>query len=253
MAKVSKKIVKSEKTAEIDKIIELSRSYKTRTQEESNYLYSYISFLVRDAKSTDDKLAKEALTELILLFKPKIYDTTRQYFKYVKDYMEIEDFMQESHAIFIALVIKYDPTIASFLYYVKEMYPRYVWSWVEKTFRDHRHLTELGDLDVPHPDYDTDDKVFSRLMANTYEQEFIDFIENIAKKETKTPTLRAVCTKYFLGTTTCRDLAAELGISYHAVYDYISKIKRELNYHLKHSANFDFFYSPDGFVVTKDK
>lgn len=237
----------------MQKILELSRNYRNRTAEESAYLYSYINLLVRDSKGGDDKLAKDALNELIILFKPKIYDTTRKYFKYVKDYMEIDDFMQESYAIFIALVIKHDPSISSFLYYVKEMYPKYVWSWVEKTCRDHKKVTDLGDLDVPHPDYDTDDKVFSRLMANSYEKEYVDFINAIAEKETKTPTLKAVCNRYFLGTSTCRELASDLGISYHAVYDYITKIKRELNYHLKNSPHFDFFFASDGEIISKDK
>ena len=37
-----------------------------------------------------------------------------------------------------------------------------------------------------------------------------------------------MCNKIFLGNTTCSELATELGISYHAVYEIINKIKKEL-------------------------
>lgn len=240
-------------TSKLKKALDLSRNYQTRSQDESQYLYSYINLLVRDSKGEDDRLAKDALSELVTLFKPKILKCFDRYYRYVVEYVDADDFLQEAHALFIACVINYDPEQSSFLYYVKEVYPRQVWSWVEKTFKTHRVLTELGEVELPHPQYDTDDKVFSRLMENTYTTEYVDFIHAVADRGSKTDTLKAVCYDYFLGTKTCRQLSEELSISYHAVYDYISKIKKELNYHLRHSKTFDFFFDSEGYVKNKER
>jgi DNA-directed RNA polymerase specialized sigma subunit len=231
--------------------IKVSRAYQCRSEEESNKLYEYIAILVTQAQGSDNEEAKQALGSLIKLFEPKIYRLVKHIFPKVSDIAEFEDFVQECFCFFIHLVYVYDPTLSKFPRYIDKMLSLYIGSHAKSLRKKHRYHLDIAEMDIANPDYLNQDKAMNRMLTELYYREYVDFIKTYAKKSTKTGTLHAVCYRYFLGNETCTDIASSLGISYHAVYDYISKIKKELNYYIKHSALFDFYFSPNGKIVLK--
>lgn len=237
---------------DINDALKISRDYACRTASESNNLYGYISGLITAVKTGNDKDARESLNSLIELFKPAIFNIIRVMYPKVYGAIEFDDFMQECYCIFISLVYAYDPTISKFPHYIKVMLPKYVSAWSQKTIKKSRNVIPLEDMDIANPYSEDADTAINRLLAHVYYEEYTQFIENYAKKSTKTDTLKAVCYRHFLGQDSCRTIAEDLNISYHAVYDYISKIKKELNYYIKHSPLFDFYFSPDGEIISKD-
>ena len=232
--------------------MDISRRHKTRNSEEAEELYNYIYLLVQDVQGTDDKAAKEAITCLVELFKPKIYKVVKFLYPVYRSIMELDDFVQECHIEFIALVMNYNPELSKFSHYIDIMLHQNVRSHIKQQAKHLFNTVDISDMELSHPDYADGDASMQRFLAHMYSDEYIKFITAYSKKATKTDTLKVVCDKYFLGNNSCKEIAEELNISYHAVYDYITKIKKELNYFIRHNPMFDYYFAPDGHVILKE-
>lgn len=229
----------------------LSQGYKTRSKEDTQRLYEYIEGLALTAQDVDNPDSKKAMEDLLTMFKPKICRIVKNYFNVVKDYCELDDFLQESYCIFIALVYAFDPTRSYFLHYINEYLHNKIRNWAEKVVKQNHFITLIGFDDVEEYGQTHRDGIFSQLLKDMYDDEYLDFIQRLSTKRTKTKTLQVICRDYFLGTKKCQVIADDLGITYHAVYDYITKIKRELNHYLKTDDKFDFYYTNEGVLRYK--
>lgn len=231
--------------------VKLSKNYKSRSDDETKCLYSYIQSLTDEAKSLDDKISKEAINDLIILFTPIILKFSSIFYQKVKDQYEYDDVLQEGYCLFILCIHNYDKNLSMFLYYIKSTYPFCFSTWVKTIKKQSDHLSDTPFTDMVHPHLDDDDKIFNNFMENLYAREYVNFIKKLSLKYSKTDTHRIVCEKYFLGNNTCLELASELNVSYHAIYDCIRKIKRDLNYFIKNNKDFYFYFGSDSEVILK--
>ena len=235
----------------IHNYVKLSKSYKSRSKEESECLYSYIQSLLEDVNNGKEKEIKSAIDDLLLLFKPIILKFSSYYYPKVKDQLDYDDVLQEGYCIFISCCYNYNKELSSFPYYIKDNFPRYFHSWAKGVWKQADKINDEPFVDQPHPMFDDDDKVFSRLLEELFKREYTDFIIKLSNKYSKTDTYKTVCDEYFLGGRSCKDIAESLNISYHAVYDCIGKIKRDLNYFIKNNVNFDFYFGSDNEIIFK--
>lgn len=239
------------KEEKVETYVKLSKNFKSRSKEESECLYSYIQSLLDDVKDGTEKAKKEAIDDLIILFNPIILKFSSLYYSKVKDQYEYEDVLQEGYCIFIACCYSYRKELSSFPYYIKDNFPRYFHSWAKNVWKQSDRINDEPFTDTAHPLFDDDDKVFSRLLEDLFKREYVAFITNLSNKYSKTDTYKTVCDDYFLGGKSCKDIADSLNISYHAVYDCIGKIKRDLNYFIKNNVNFDFYFGSDNEIILK--
>ena len=241
-------IEKNNKTAGFAK---LSKNYKSRSAEESQCLYSYIQSLLDDVNGKDKALVSDAINDLIILFTPLILKFSSYYYTKVKDQYEYDDVLQEGYCIFIACIYNYNKELSVFPHYIKDNYPRCFNTWVRNVWKQSDPISDAPFTDMAHPHLDDDDKVFSNFLADLYDREFREFITQLSNKYSKTDTHKIVCEEYFLGFSTCLEIATKLNISYHAVYDCIRKIKRDLNYYIKNNKNFNFYFGSDSEIIFK--
>jgi hypothetical protein len=110
------------------------------------------------------------------------------------------------------------------------MLPKNVYVWIDKV-NSKKYIT----IDVQSVEdtlfymgMDDSDTVFSYFNTAILEKEYVDFIIERSKKSNRSDTVKQVCYHIFLGNKTCSELASELNITYHAVYEVMNKIKREL-------------------------
>lgn len=239
---------KNDKTANFAK---LSKNYKSRSEEESQCLYSYIQSLLDDVNSKDEKLISDAINDLIILFKPLILKFSSIYYARVKDQYEYDDVLQEGYCLFISCIYNYNKELSMFPHYIKSNYPQYFSTWYKNVKKHSDHLSDTPFTDAVHPHLDDDNKVFFSFLENLFSREYKDFILKLSQKYSKTDTHRIVCEDYFLGNSTCLEIATRLDISYHAVYDCIRKIKRDLNYFIKNNKNFHFYFGSDSELIFK--
>jgi len=209
----------------------LSRKFNTRNIEETKKLYSIIQDAVALAqKEGDSRDTEEAISFLTKVYEPYLKTIAGKYYPYVETKLEFEDVLHEVYVIFLILLGRYDSMIASFSYFIKKMLPKNVYVWVDK-LRSKKYIT----IDVQsvedtlfYLNMEDCDTVFEYFNTAILEKEYIDFIIERSKKSNRSDTVRQVCNKIFLGSMTCSELANELDITYHAVYEVMNKIKREL-------------------------
>jgi len=238
---------------DINSAMSISRNHKNRTCDESTALFDYISLLVEEAKGEDDKIARDAMNQLLMLFKPKIFSLVKEHYPEVASICEFDDFMQDCYLQFVSLVHNYNPELSRFPNYIKTMMTYCIKSQVKSCRKNYKRFGNSVNIDdVEIAESDDSSSAMTQLLRTMYNKEYEEFIKNYANKRSKTNTLRTVCYRYFLSDEKCKDIAASLGIRYHAVYDCISKIKKELNYHLKHSDMFDFYFSTSGEIILKE-
>ena len=235
------------------KATEISRNHKERKAVDSESLYSYISIEVQTAQTGTTKEVKKSLENLLLLFKPLIFRCAQKRYARIRSYIEIEDFLQESYCLFISLVYAYDPEISKFSYFIKTMLPKYIDLWVNKIIKANVPIVSYSDMNTLDTKHYSLDNLFSVILTNIYERHYFEFITTVSSKNTKTTTNKIVCNEYFLGHKSCMQISKELQISYHAVYDYITKIKKELNYYMQTTNEFDFYFDSENNIKFKNK
>ena len=240
--------------AEYADAIVLSRNFNNRSIIETKKLYQTIQDAV--SKAQTQGIAIEDDTEfLIKVYEPYIKKVTGKFYPYVDTKVEFEDALQETYAIFLMLVYKYNKVIASFSYYINLMLPKHVYVWVQKINVQKYVAVDINSVEetLYHLDIDDSDKMYDYFNSKILEKEYIAFIENRATKSNRSTTVREVCNKIFLGDTTCSDLAGQLNISYHAVYEIINKIKKELRFFFNDSRFSEFTVTSTGYPVSKYK
>lgn len=164
------------------------------------------------------------------VYEPYIKTIAGKYYPYVETKFEFEDVLNEVYVIFLVLLKKYDSMISSFSYYIKKMLPKNVYVWVDKV-NSHKYITidvQAVEETLFYMGMDDCDTVFSYFNTAILEKDYVDFIVERSKKSNRSDTVRQVCNNIFLGSMTCSELASQLDITYHAVYEVMNKIKREL-------------------------
>jgi DNA-directed RNA polymerase specialized sigma subunit len=223
--------------------VRLSRSFNSRSVEETKKLYGTIQKAVTIAQQKNGDESEFAMSFLLEVYEPYIKKIAGRYFPYVENPMEFDDVFQEVCVIFLLLTYKYNKDISSFSYYINLMLPQYMNVWIQKI-----NTTTIIPVDIKviestlsHPAFDSKEKVFDYYNGLIIEKEYTTFIQKRSEKSSRSSTVKEVCHKIFLGNTTCSELATELGISYHAVYEIINKIKKELMYFFNEN-NFGEYY-----------
>lgn len=228
-----------------DRGVLLSKSFETRTNDETYELYSLIKESVLCAQDPQNENSDKALAFVTYIFDPLIRKVAAKIYPHVKNYEEFEDTLQETYVTFINLVYGYDPNIATFPYYIGNMLPRQVKAWSQKTRKKSSIPVDVVIVDnkIADPIMDHKDAVYERYNNYILEKEYEEFILQRAEKKAKSSTVREVCYNYFLGSKSCSAIAQDLSISYHAVYEVVGRIRRELEVFLKGNC----FSDPDAF------
>lgn len=220
----------------------LSKSYQTRTKEQDTELYSIIQFASNSILENENRaLVDRSLQFLVLVFEPLIKKFASYYYSQVSSDEEYDDVLQEIYATFLTLIYKYNPERASFSYYINDMLPRHMCTWVQKTRL--RHIIDnngLEDEDVCDPYLKDESSVYTHFNSYILEKEYETFIKARAVKNVRSNTVPEVCYNYFLNKKTCSEIAHDLGISYQAVREVINKIKVELKEFLSDSIFTDY-------------
>jgi RNA polymerase sigma factor (sigma-70 family) len=230
--------------------IKSSRNFNNRSKEETRKLLNLIQkaagLAVREKGETRE--SREAIEFLAKVFEPYIKKIAGKCFSFVKNRMDFDDILQETNAMFLKLLYRYDKSIASFSYYTSHMLKAHMSEWVSQSSSDEWIPVDVKTLEttLTHPDLDESDKVYDSFNIKILEKEYIQYIMARSEKASRSTTVKEVCLKVFLGSTTCSDLSKELGISYHAVYEVINKIKKELRYFFHASPFSEYVISSTG-------
>lgn len=238
--------------AEYADAVVLSRNFNNRSIVETKKLYQTIQNAVSSAQTQGDAIEED--TEFLTkIYEPYIKKITGKFFSYVDSRVEFEDALQETYAIFLMLVYKYDKSVSSFSYYINLMLPKHVYVWVQKINAQKYVAVDISTVEdsLYYLEMDDSDKMYSYFNSKILEKEYIAFIKNRATKSNRSNTVREVCTNIFLGDTTCSDLAGQLNISYHAVYEIVNKIKKELRFFFNDSRFSEFTVTSTGYSVSK--
>jgi len=217
-------------TEQLDESYKLSRNHATRTKAESSTLYCTIQEAVSQAqyyKDSDD--SNESLTFLTIVFEPLIKDSAKNVHKYAQQREDYDDILQQCYVFFIELIYAYDSNISQFAYYVKSMLERQLRAWSKK---QSKRFTPAIDSEIINnllvdPSMCDSDTVYIKFNERILKQELDLFMQLRASRKARSATVKTVCYKYFLGTHTCKQIAEELNISYHAVYEVIKRIERD--------------------------
>ena len=228
--------------------ITLSRNFNSRSLDETKRLYSTIQKAVLLAQKKEGKDSELAMSFLLEVYEPYIKKISGRYFPYVESPLEFNDVFQEVCVIFLLLTYKYNKDISSFSYYINFMLPQYMNVWVQKVNASSMTPIDLKVIEstISHPAFDSEEKVFDYFNGLIFEKEYTEFIIKRSKKSSRSNTVKEVCNKIFLGNTTCSELATELGISYHAVYEIITKIKKELTVFFNENSFGEYFVTSTG-------
>lgn len=228
----------------------LSRNYKNRTLEDEQKLYKYISNAVKEAQDPNHPTAKEAVNFVTKVYEPFLRKVAKSAFNNVKRIYEYEDALQETVAYFLKLLYKYNATQASFSYYINKFLPHYMKIWSTRVSSRHSAPIKTSIMEVLIMDSAVEVSDYSDFFdIPILEKEYIAFIIKRSHRESKSDTMKTVCNEYFLGNKSCSDIARSLGISYHAVYEIINKIKVELIEFLKESKYFEYHETSTGKIV----
>lgn len=228
--------------------IKISRNFQHRSSEDTKLLYGIIQDAVTLVQENDPKHMDTAMGFLVSVYEPFIKKVAAKTVSKLGSRYDFNDVVQETYATFIMLVYKHDSTISSFSYYVNFLLPQYMYVWSKKAKSADVTTVDTFILEsiLVHPMLDEEDKVYDHLNASILEKEYIAFIENRALKKSRSSTVQEVCHRYFLGKETCSKIASDLEISYHAVYEIINKIKKELQYFLTDNIFTDYSMSSTG-------
>lgn len=222
--------------------LELSKNYTTRTKEQDTALYSIIQFASNTVRlNVDTPLVDKSLQFLTFTFEPLIKKIAFYYYEKVSSFEEYDDVLQECYTLFLMLTYKYDPDKSSFSYYINDMLPRYVYSWVQKIILRQAINNECEEIEGFCDPYLYDrNSVYNQFDVSILEKEYENFILARATRNVRSNTVPEVCYNYFLDKKTCSEIARDLNISYQAVREVINKIKEELKVFFSESIFTDY-------------
>jgi len=214
----------------LERGVQLSRKFKQRSKSETNELYQLIQSAALEAQDPQNASAEDSLKFVVLVFEPLIKKIATKIYPQVSRHQEFEDILQETYVTFLGLVYAYNPLIASFPYYINKMLVQQVRAWGQKTSRKWAPPVDIVAADnlLSNHSVNNQDKAYETYHSYILMQEYEEFILARAEKPAKSGTVKAVCYDYFLGRKTCMQIAKSRGISYHAVYEVIKRIERDL-------------------------
>lgn len=233
--------------------LQISRNFDSRSAEDTKKLYKIIQSAAKIAQDTSNKNSDAALQFLVELYNPLIKKVATRLFLGLGYFTEYIDILQEAYVIFIQLLEKYDASVASFSYYVGVMLPQRMNRWAEKeyAYMANNVITDTKEFPIIDPITGDTDSVSNYLDSYVVMQEYSDFIKKRAERISRSDTVRVVCYDYFLGSRTCSQISQSLGISYHAVYEIIGKIKKELKVFFNESHFSGYWFSSTGVTQRK--
>lgn len=230
---------------------EISKNFEVRNEEDTTLLYSIIQDAIEFVQKKDEKYHDMAMGFLLNIYKPYLKTAASKIYKQLKNSMEFDDVLQEVYVIFIQLIHNYKKEIAQFSYYIKTILPQRLYVWAKRLNKKNFSTVDAALIEskLPHPYFSSESDVFDFYNSKILEKEYIEFIQKRALKKSRSSTVRVVCYKFFLGDETCSNIALELGISYHAVYEIIWKIKKELSYFLNENAYTSYTITSTGWKL----
>lgn len=226
---------------------------KKKTKDEYTDLYEIVDALAVKAKNMTKSYSAAMFAEiLVYLFFPKILTSCGvvYYYKleFLNDRLEFDDIFQEAVIDFLEFIKKYEKGKSTFSYYIGKFFDK--------------HITELLRSDINYikmtpvsmsVNSQARDNIYSdadSLLNELAEKEVMEAILQILKKVRKkgrTRTVDRVC-ESFLNGKTCSELAENLGLSYHAIYE----IKQRIQIQIADEVNFNRF-SSYFITLSKDK
>ena len=234
----------------------ISRNFDKRGKTDTEKLYAIIqravSVVVED---TDKKEVEDALDFLVILYEPLIKKTAAKFYCALSRNSDFEDVLQEAYTIFIDLLRKYNSAEASFSYYIGLMLKQRMRRWAEKENNyNHTHIiANLSDPISPHPKFDSATSVEDYFNGCIFIQEYEEFITDRSFRQSRSKTVKEVCDRFFLGSASCSKIAQDLGISYHAVYEIIGKIKNELKDFMLNNPFSNYYITSTGKCIVKEE
>jgi RNA polymerase sigma factor (sigma-70 family) len=235
--------------------VRISRNFNKRNVEETQYLYAVIqeaATLILTELTTNN--ADDALEFLTTLYEPLLKKVAYKVVLQSSGSIEFDDALQEANLFFLTLLYDYDDTIASFSYYINSMLKKKMNRWMVKECNYHSktYLSNFEDRVLADPMYTTKDDAFVQFNSYVVIREYFDYMQHRAERPSRSGTVQEVCYRYFLGGNSCSYIAQDLGISYHAVYEIIQKIKRELQEFFNENKFCNFVISSTGIEVLED-
>ena len=226
----------------------MSKEHKGRKLKDSEKLYKIIEEAVDIAQLREGIRSDQAMNFLISIFMPHISKISYNIYTKISESTELADIKQEVKIMFIILVDKYNKTKSTFPYYIGRWLPKYMNKWAKK---EKKHINKTAPLTIDEdflidPVLDGMDSTINYLNSKILEKEYITFIEQSAEKYSRSQTHKEVCLKYFLSNSSCKEIADEQNISYHAVYEVIGKIKDDLQYFFHGNVFTDYSISSTG-------
>lgn len=231
-----------------DEGMSISRNFEEREDRDTERLYDIIKRAIYFIQEGTEEEREKATTFLLNLFEPLIRKVSSKIFQYVRGRTEYADVLQETYLMFLTLLNRYQKQRSSFAYYIGVMLPQHMTRWVEREVL-HNNVNipiDMKEYTMVDPTFSSADSVDSHLNAYVLTQEYIRFIEERSHRHSRSITVHEVCHRYFLGKSTCSEIAKDLGISYHAVYEIIGKIKKELEQFFYYNIFSEYFMSSTG-------
>ena len=231
-----------ENTAIYEEGISISRKYKSRQDATTERLYDIIKKAIILVQAGSNGEREEASAFLARLYRPHVRKVAKKVYRNLKGIVEYTDVLQEAYTLFLVLLEKYNSDISAFSYYIGKMLPAHLSRWAEKEiFQSSFNITtDMKEYAVADPTLGDRDLVDAYLNSYVFTQEYENFIMDRAEKHSRSNTGKVVCHRFFLGGSSCSVIAKDLGISYHAVYEIIGRIKDELKEFLMDNAFTDF-------------
>jgi len=208
----------------------ISRNFENRAEKDTKKLYEIIKqaiYVFREGSPRDREKATEFLADL---YEPYIRKISNKLYRNLHGAQDYTDILQETYAMFLTLLNRYNPEVSAFTYYIGVMLPQHMNRWAEKEmlYNSVNMPVDITEYTLTDPSFKNADVVFEYLNAYVLTREYKEFIIKRAKRQSRSGTVSEVCYRYFLGSDSCSEIARDLGISYHAVYEIIGKIKKEL-------------------------
>lgn len=230
--------------------ISISRNFEKRKEKETQKLYDLIAKVIIIYQTGDDSSRQRALLFLTNLFEPLFRKvSTKLYFNLNRSH-DYNDILQETRVMFYSLLNRYNVKRSAFSYYISVMLPQHMNRWAEREVL-HNRVNIPVDTEgyaIIDPVYNSSNAVHDQLTAFVLTHEYRDFIQQRALRHSRSTTVSEVCNRYFLGSETCSVIAQDLGISYHAVYEIIGKIKKEIQVFFQHNIFAGYSISSTGIV-----
>lgn len=228
----------------------ISRNFEHRQERDTRKLYDIIKqaiVLIQDGNSYE---REKATCFLVELFEPYVRKISGKLYRNLQGAQDYGDILQETYTMFLTLLNKYNPKVSAFSYYIGVMLPQHMNRWAEKevTYNNYNTSVDMEEYSLVDPSFKNADVVSDYLNAFVLTREYQEFIQIRAKRQSRSGTVSQVCYRYFLGSDSCSEIARDLGISYHAVYEIIGKIKKELQQFFYASAFSGCIISSTGIV-----